>query len=378
MMPSPQEPSNAEALIQFRKLPPETPISSIQIPAPIKERKMTDVAFIFTYIFFILTLIGCAVYASFDSDTRRINLYDDCGNLCGYDNQKVEGVSCTGVDMRDRPYLGEYKEVDNETKVTFDRRVCVENCDDDTEIASSELHRCQKKSKGIDHDFKRLLVLMVKNIWRYFFVILITLLINVIFLLMFRFALLIFIYLPFVIFLGIFGASAVYFFMMNQIISGVLSILFFIIVAITFFVVFFQLHLVKLIFKEAAKAVYSAPLILLCNVIVSLLGLVVSAATIYVMFIISTAATLQKVGVVNDVDLYEWKPTLVSILTLFLLLLKLLWTFEILDAFGIMFVAGTVSSWYFSKDKTRMNIAVIKSTYVCLRFHIGTAIFGLS
>jgi len=58
------------------------------------------------------------------------------------------------------------------------------------------------------------------------------------------------------------------------------------------------------------------------------------------------------------------------------LILSLFWNTQFILAFEQMVLAGTIATWYFTRDKSTLRLTVLRSTYRTLRYHIGSLAFG--
>lgn len=60
----------------------------------------------------------------FGNPKRLIHGYDDFGNICGSENEKIGSLMHSGLDMRSRPYLF-YFDMKN---IKMSSRICVSKC----------------------------------------------------------------------------------------------------------------------------------------------------------------------------------------------------------------------------------------------------------
>lgn len=92
-----------------------------------KQRKSTDVSwlYIFTACWVLLSVVSIWSFTS-GNPSRLIHGYDSFGNICGQKNKRIEGVSWSGFDMTDCPYVFHM----NPVNVSATMKICVSRCAD--------------------------------------------------------------------------------------------------------------------------------------------------------------------------------------------------------------------------------------------------------
>ncbi|XP_044269672.1 choline transporter-like protein 3 [Tribolium madens] len=80
--------------------------AQIALPELAENRKCTDIIVGVIFGIAVLSLFGSAVYIASNSDIRKLtNGADGCGNICGVKNTEPYNETCPGKDFTDYPYL---------------------------------------------------------------------------------------------------------------------------------------------------------------------------------------------------------------------------------------------------------------------------------
>lgn len=92
-----------------------------------KGRKCTDKCWLIIFVICWLVLIMAGVWSFYEGNpSRLIRGYDSFGNICGQRNRLIDGVSWSGMDMRDSPYVFHMNPHNTSTSL----KVCVKKCAD--------------------------------------------------------------------------------------------------------------------------------------------------------------------------------------------------------------------------------------------------------
>lgn len=92
-----------------------------------KSRRCTDKFWLilFTLCWVVLTLAG--IWSFYEGNPNRlIQGYDSFGNICGQNNKRIAGVSWSGIDMTNKPYVFHM----NPFNTSYSLKVCVHKCAD--------------------------------------------------------------------------------------------------------------------------------------------------------------------------------------------------------------------------------------------------------
>ncbi|EEB14965.1 conserved hypothetical protein [Pediculus humanus corporis] len=116
-------------------------------------RGCTDVLMLIIFILFWFLLILIAAFALvFGHPKRLTHGYDDFGNICGAENDKIGSLEHSGLDMRQRPYLF-YLDISNIKKSL---KICVSKCPDRDLNSMNDLRKfyLETNSSLCQYDFK--------------------------------------------------------------------------------------------------------------------------------------------------------------------------------------------------------------------------------
>ncbi|KAK0163239.1 hypothetical protein PV327_006944 [Microctonus hyperodae] len=331
---------------------------------------------------------------------RLISGYDDCANVCGRITppESNQEFKCKGADMRHLPYL----------QVTIGssgvkNRTCVSNCSGNGDSIEF-LNRCIPKqitdstrsilkSLGLESFFHEASS-DLNLAWRELvYLLLIALAISVFILIALRYVVQ---YVIYIVMCGAVVASisgTIYLWLAwyqedRAVKSGKVHVedasttsyliyasLMTIVAVVTLLVVLVmrkRIALVVQLFREAGKAVYAMPALLLQPIYTYLLIGLSFGAWIYCLLWIESAGDLYK----NEKDhLHYNKDVILGIARWYNLFLYLVMA-EFYLGCQHMVVAGAVARWFFTRDKKRLSMAVTRSTCCLLRFHLGTVAFG--
>lgn len=94
---------------------------------PDKTRRCTDKCWLILFTLCWVVLSVAAVWSfSEGHPSRLIHGYDSFGNICGQKNSKIEGISWSGIDMSDCPYVFHM----NPFNTSYTMKICVQKCAD--------------------------------------------------------------------------------------------------------------------------------------------------------------------------------------------------------------------------------------------------------
>ncbi|XP_076639514.1 choline transporter-like protein 1 isoform X2 [Colletes latitarsis] len=330
---------------------------------------------------------------------RVINGYDNCANVCGRVNKAnaaVTALGCQAMDYTKEKYLLMTLDVKNGVK----NRTCVSNCTDHVIF----LNRCLQmdmtkstssviKNLGLDNFYKEasrdLTVAWVELVY----LLLIALAISLAILIAFRYIVQWVIYIVLIgAILACIGGSAYLWFAWYKEKKGVeaheipeedssqeayfiYAIILSTVTVITLLIVLVmrkRIALVMQLFREAGKAVYAMPVLLLQPIYTYLLIGFTVCAWVYCMLLIESAGNIYK----NRKDHIHFKKDVLLIATRWYNLFFFFVTCEFLLGCQHIVVACAVARWFFTRDKKRLSLAVTRGFGYLVRYHLGTVAFG--
>ncbi|XP_044269022.1 choline transporter-like protein 1 [Tribolium madens] len=364
-----------EELIRFRKL--NTSFDDVDIPARPQNRSLTDKKGFVIFGICVLLLLPFVIYALIKSDSRHLDSgYDDCGNFCGYENEKIEGISCSGKDYSMQPFSNKLRCVDECPKESF-AGICIEEetqFDDVVEEADTG-----------------------SIVWRFIVSVLITISLSIVVLVLLRFAPAIVVWTCLVItilvllaitFLLWFRVATVKDYNLNfekfnrngerldvqttLIAIATIWTIIALILLIIITVLFKKVKLVILLFQEATKALAAMPMLMFVPVIVTIVQFV-----IIVLFIVTSIYILASRQLVKWEDgTYRYELNGVTIFTFVFNLLVLNYVTRFFAGINFMVISGSVSSWFFTRNKEYLGSPILTSLSNTLKYHLGTVAFG--
>ncbi|KAL0124600.1 hypothetical protein PUN28_006453 [Cardiocondyla obscurior] len=366
----------------------------------VKDRSCTDILAMIVLLVLAGGFIFMMVNVVKKGDIYRvINGYDDCGNVCGRKNSLYanDPKGCMGGDYIKKPYL-DINIGSNGVKT----RTCVANC---TEDSSKILffNRClhKKVTETINSIIRTLRLDSIYNdavtdlgiAWKeLIYLLLIALALSLGILVAFRYMV------QYVIYVVLIGAvlaciggttylwlawyrekksteegnievedSSVEPYFIYAIIMSVVAV----IVLLVILVMRKRIELVMQLFREAGKAVYSMPALLFQPIYTYLLIGSTVVAWIYCMLWIESAGDvyLKK-------DHIRFKKDGLLIATRWYNLFLFFVACEFYLGCQHMVVACAVARWFFTRDKKRLSLPVVKGFGYLMRYHMGTVAFG--
>lgn len=99
----------------------------LEEPGQDKSRRCTDRGWLILFVICWIVLIVAGIWSFYEGNpSRLIRGYDSFGNICGQRNRPISGVSWSGMDQRDCPYVFHM----NPQNVSSSLKVCVQKCAD--------------------------------------------------------------------------------------------------------------------------------------------------------------------------------------------------------------------------------------------------------
>ncbi|XP_076246590.1 choline transporter-like protein 1 isoform X2 [Calliopsis andreniformis] len=329
---------------------------------------------------------------------RVINGYDDCANVCGRVTQPETNpeFKCKGADKTKQRYLLMTVDMDG-----LKSRECVSNCTDQilflnrcvTRNHFSETANSVIKKLGLENFYKEI-SWDLSVAWREMvYLLLIALAISLGILIAFRYMVQWIVYIVLIgVNLACIGGSGYLWYAWYKEKKGVeaheipeedsseeamlvYAILMSIVTVIILLIVLVmrkRIALVIQLFREAGKAVYAMPVLLLQPIYTYLLIGFTVCAWIYCMLWIESAGNIY----LNRKNRIHYRKDTLLIATRWYNLFFFFVTCEFLLGCQHVVVACAVARWFFTRDKKRLSLAVTRGFCYLVRYHLGTVAFG--
>ncbi|XP_020286444.1 choline transporter-like protein 1 isoform X2 [Pseudomyrmex gracilis] len=335
---------------------------------------------------------------------RVINGYDDCGRVCGRKTvrESYPRTNCTNEDFTRMKYV----EIDI-SPGAVPKRKCVERCEDTKESPKLLfLNRCIlniDKVKDTINSIVRSLRLdsffneAVTDLgiaWReLLYLLLIALALSLGILVAFRYVVQ---YAVYLVLIGVVVAcigGTTYFWLewyhekksidKNEITSedssiesyfvyAIIASVVTVIVLLVILVMRKRIQLVMQLFREAGKAVSAMPALLFQPIYTYLLLGFTSVACVYCMLWIESAGDMYK----NRKNHVHFRKDALIIATRWYNLFCFFVAYEFYLGCQHIIVACAVARWFFTRDKKRLSLPVVKGFGYLIRYHLGTVAFG--
>ncbi|CAG9768393.1 unnamed protein product [Ceutorhynchus assimilis] len=384
-------------LITFKELSPDVPLENIEVPERGENRKPTDFKWLVTFGLVILLFLPFFIYTMCYSDITRLTVgYDQCGNICGEKNSHWSGIDCSGKDFTDYPYLEFQNSSSDDTYSTnylLMNRSCVQTCrlgytpreercikmSNFNEIDSSYVDESDDNDVEEKYDVS-LYLSSVK--WQITVSCLLSLLVSVGMLFLFRFSVHIVVWGTIYVGLGalVFWTVAAWYFYFTATFYSTGHILAYallmtlITIAFLVLLVWFRtrVHLVIMILGEAVKAVFDMPGLIVVPITSTLAIFILS-----IIFLLTMVSMLSAGNLENLVsDYYVYMPDSTMTFTIIYNCVIYLWLTQFFTGIQYMVVAGAVSKWYFARDKLSLRAPIFDSLAITFKFHLGSVAIG--
>ncbi|KAL7012090.1 hypothetical protein ACKWTF_014622 [Chironomus riparius] len=338
------------------------------------ERKCTNVyslVFCIILVSATLLLVGfCAITGNLSRVTR---VHNDCGNFCGEKNTDNPYETCGLRDLRNFPKLQTFQ-YPNAT-----RRECVDKCLDGH---VEDLNRCVRpfERNHFDDNAGSLadgtLKIFLKT-WHSIAVIcFVAFCFSYVCLVLFRYAAIYVIWIiniacvVFVVFLAL-----MFLYVKNVFGAAVMAIL-----AIVLMLLLFwfrkRIQLVAKLFKEASKALMDVPAVMF-EPILTLLSLLVSFVIFIALAIVAgSSKKFERYQLAEHHVVIIYKETPINDIAFYLNLFTFIWFTQFIIGCQHFVIAGTISRWYFTRDKTKIEAPIKQSFWHLMRYHLGSICLG--
>ncbi|XP_044269841.1 choline transporter-like protein 1 isoform X2 [Tribolium madens] len=383
--------------IDIHKIPPKTiaefrnttETENFQIPEKPENRKCTDIGFL---IFLIHVVVTTIIFVAYNSTigtnyNRFLNGYDKCGDTCGISNRAVKTVQCSGKDLTNKPFMTfkfTDRKNDSKTKIEILPDVCDNRCDPPNRLM---FHRCipdadQDRKANIIINFAEFCNDLKLTINTIIIPMAIIGLVSLCFFLGLRYSSRI----------TVFGAVGItlisllcftsyiwYWFSENQdntklLYIGIVSscAIFFQTIFICYF--YNRYSIIIKMFKETTQTIFSMPSLVFVPLGTLAFLTVVTTSIVFLGALISTNHYLREIP--GHPSAYEYRDTKLATAGLACIVIFGIWTFALANGCQCMIVAGAISTYYFTRDKSTLQKPVYASFFVLMRYHLGTVAFG--
>lgn len=392
-MGSSQSQLQPHELVQFKKLPTDLPLGDIDIPEREENRRPTNVKWLVILGVFLFILLPFLIYTLYYSDFMRFIFgYDKCGNVCGRTNYHWDGIACSGKDMTEYPYL-QYEnsftgpDLNQELKFEFKERRCVRACRDGYDPFFGRCIKNHDEFHSFDAQEIDVGVYFASVKWQLIVACLLSVVVSMLMVFLFRYAIALVVW---SIIIGGFLALVVLLVALWVIYIGGMNyqkptddqngVLIFMI-AFTIFVVAFgliliwsrkKIRLVILLYKETAKAIFDMPGLIAIPVIFAVCLLIGTVIFTIITGMIYSSGILR----LARTGFYVYELNGVMIYTLAYNVAAYIWFSNFLTGIQYMIVAGAVSKWYFTREKTLLRSPIFWSTAITFKYHLGTVALG--
>ncbi|KAJ8919637.1 hypothetical protein NQ315_006163 [Exocentrus adspersus] len=353
-----------------------------------RQKCTTDTCFLLFLALFLTILLGFVGYCIINGDIFRIiNGYDNCGNVCGKgrhwerrNNKRRE--LCQENIRTDGPYHIVLKDA---TLKTVDR-LCVSNCSS-YEGYRKFLNRCvpNKRNTVVNMFFSKT---GLKDFFHFFSLIILALVRYLV-------GLVVWIVLIGAVLASITGTVILWIIwkqtkdstngMPSNLIPDIDSrktetyLAFAILATIVTIVVVFiiigmrkRIQLVVQLFEESGKAIAVMPVLLFGPILTFLCVFAMVGLWFYFcLWIESSGVLTEKRELVFYYEKNMWMK-----ITRWYNFFALLWMVQFVIGCQHMVIAGAVSTWYFTRDKSKVDSPVIHGFYNLARYHLGSVALG--
>ncbi|KAK9892591.1 hypothetical protein WA026_020973 [Henosepilachna vigintioctopunctata] len=387
-------------LYEFRKLTSDP--QNFEIPERPENRRTTDKKWLIAFIVVLVVLIPFLIYTLLHTELKQLSGSDNCGNFCGYKNKKYDEWACTGKDYTEQKYLHlTGTAVFNGIHVRG--KECVAECPYGT---VPTFNTCLPKDTNNNtpgnpnmslEAFVALVGEIGRDIGRGWWAILLSAVVSCLLcfgtMSLFRWAVdfvVWFILIGSIGILAILGGLCWYAYFhfkddhhykvgntKDQGAVGflVLAIFFSIIVAVLIIVITCMVKRVKLIialFREASKAIFDVPSMILIPVYTSILVTLSFLIFVVLTFFMALAGKLSEVAP----NYLEYRLDGVMITALAYNIFGYIWVTEFIIGAQYIIIAGGVSAWFFTRNKHYLDSPLWTSFTNFTHFHLGTVAIG--
>lgn len=137
-----------------------------------------------------------------------------------------------------------------------------------------------------------------------------------------------------------------------------------------------KINLVSTIFIEASNTLIDIPLLLIEPILTFACVLLVLDFSMVFYDIISNAKRfVEAIGIDGQFQV-ELEPVLIAPFAKMLTFLGIAWVLQLIYGCQNFVISGTISKWYFAKDKGKLNSPILCTFADLLRYHMGSICLG--
>ncbi|XP_070508748.1 choline transporter-like protein 1 [Chironomus tepperi] len=329
------------------------------------ERKCTNVyCLVFCIILVSATLILVGICALMGSTSRGTRV-DRCGNFCGEKNSDNPYDKCGPRDLRKFPILH--------------KKHCIAQCPTGYTESHNKCYNIQNNHRNISSDgnnsdeFENAL----KKTWTSIAMIcFVAVCFSYVCLILLRYAAIYVIWIiniAFVLF-GVF-LTCLFIYAKNVVGAALMGIGTLISIGLLYW---FRkrIRLVGKLFKETSKALMDVPSIMF-EPILTLISLI-AAFTIFVTFhvVVDESMLIERIEHSSHKVIINYKQTPIHKIASILNLFTFIWFTQFIIGCQHFVIAGTITRWYFTRDKSKVDRPIRQSFWHLMRYHLGSICMG--
>ncbi|CAH1737485.1 choline transporter-like protein 1 [Aphis gossypii] len=385
------------------RVEPSSPDAKANFKGPVKGRSCTDCSFLVLFLFVLISVFGLVIYCTSNGDVNRLFYgFDECGDICGFKNKNSDPKFCSGKDMTNKPFLKIDAPIYKVADLKYVKRECVEKCSDYKDYHEF-LHRCIPKgnestinnilkNSTIGSLFQEVTQDLQHTKWDIIYLCIFAFISSLVIVFLIRFVAGIVVWFVLIgvvvvsistsIFLWVTwkqksdseikdqvaeqDVNTYFAFALIATISTIIILL--IIVAMRS-----RIALVVQLFKESGKAIQSMPL-LLVQPIVTFLFLCL-AIILWSYFAVLIQASGSPAFEPLSHNVYYKKDQLMKFARIYNILV-LVWVIEFIIGCQHMIIAGSVATWFFTRNKDNVSSPISTSVSYLFNYHLGSVALG--
>ncbi|XP_001944379.2 choline transporter-like protein 1 [Acyrthosiphon pisum] len=385
------------------RIEPSSPDAKANFKGPVKGRSCTDCSFLVLFLFVLISLFGLVIYCTLNGDVNRLFYgFDECGDICGFKNKNPDPKFCTGKDMTNKPFLKIDAPIYKVADLKYVKRECVERCSDYKDYQEF-LHRCIPKgnesainniltNSSIGSLFQEMTQDLQHTKWDIIYLCIFAFIVSLVIVFLIRFVagIVVWFVLIGVVVVSISGSiflwitwkqksdseikdqvaqrdvNTYFAFALIATISTIVILL--IIVAMRS-----RIALVVQLFKESGKAIQSMPLLLIQPMVTFLFLCLAIVLWSYFAVLIQGSGSPAFEPLSHNV--YYKKDQLMKFARVYNILV-LVWVIEFIIGCQHMIIAGSVATWFFTRNKDNVSSPISTSIGYLFNYHMGSVALG--
>ncbi|XP_022173488.1 choline transporter-like protein 1 [Myzus persicae] len=385
------------------RVEPSSPDAKANFKGPVKGRSCTDCSFLVLFLFVLISVFGLVIYCTSNGDVNRLFYgFDECGDICGFKNKNPDPKFCTGKDMTSKPFLKIDAPIYKVADLKYVKRECVERCSDYKDYQEF-LHRCIPKgnesvinniltNSTIGSLFHEVTQDLQHTKWDIIYLCIFAFILSLVIVFLIRFVAGIVVWFVLIgvvvvsisasIFLWVTwkqksdseikdqvaqrDVNTYFAFALIATISTIIILL--IIVAMRS-----RIALVVQLFKESGKAIQSMPLLLVQPMVTFIFLCLAIIMWSYFAVLIQASGSPAFEPLSHNV--YYKKDQLMKFARIYNILV-LLWVIEFIIGCQHMIIAGSVATWFFTRNKDNVSSPISTSISYLFNYHLGSVALG--